>query len=207
MKYIMQIAIVIAAGMALALTPIGIHAVASSADIIHNFNLLHGMMIGGHGARLFDADVRAIGLYVAHLRDNGRQIPRIVADVSNGSNGACITGTCTVVERHDMCGGELNVIHTGAPAGTYTFSYEETSGECPTESWNQDSTLRPVFVIQAETSSPVPIYVSTDIEWAADHTLTQGTIYTGKFVHEGGSGGDLKTRLDLTDTKFTVTVW
>lgn len=89
----------------------------SIADINANFQHIHNNMVGGHGARLVDADVSASAAISYTKVQNGRGIARAMG----ASNGTCTTGTCTMVDT-------LNVTSvTWNSAGNYTVTLNYTA--------------------------------------------------------------------------------
>jgi hypothetical protein len=67
--------------------------ILSAADINANFSHIHSLMVGGHGARLVDADVSATANIVHSKLATPVLIPKAVAATSNDCNviGACAT--------------------------------------------------------------------------------------------------------------------
>lgn len=91
-------------------------------DLNANFAHIHNSMVGGHGARLVNADVSTSANITYTKIENGRGIARAWAEVS--ATCAC-PGTCTVTES-------LNVTSiTCAATGVYTvtFSYTATDAD------------------------------------------------------------------------------
>lgn len=82
----------------------------TAADLNANFNHIHGLMVGGHGARLVDADVSGSAAIASSKLAQGSGI----ADAWGVANGSM---TNSFVEGFNMTG----VTHAAA-ATTYTFT-------------------------------------------------------------------------------------
>lgn len=70
--------------------------VLTSADLNANFSHIHNTMVGGHGARLVNADVSASAAIAHSKLATPALVPKAFAYVTNGSDAACTTGTCTL---------------------------------------------------------------------------------------------------------------
>lgn len=69
----------------------------TSADLNANFQHIHNLMVGGHGARLVDADVSGSANIASSKLAAYRYIPRAWGDVS-----ACTSGTCTIIASESI---------------------------------------------------------------------------------------------------------
>lgn len=65
----------------------------TTADVNANFQHIHNSMVGGHGARLKDADVSATA-NISATKIAGKLIPRAWALIASG----CSAGACTLTE-------------------------------------------------------------------------------------------------------------
>lgn len=88
-------------------------------DLNANFSHIHNVMVGGHGARLVNADVSAsAGIASTKLAD-GPAIPKGLGYVDNGAGSAC-SATCTVTNSK----GTTSVTRSGA--GVYSINHSTT---------------------------------------------------------------------------------
>ena len=94
----------------------------SSSDLNANFSHIHNNMVGGHGARLVNADVSTTANIAYTKIQNGRGIARASASMPAA---ACAAGTCTVAES-------LNITSIAwSSTGVYlvTLSYTATDND------------------------------------------------------------------------------
>jgi hypothetical protein len=89
--------------------------ILKATDLNTNFNHLHDNMVGGHGARLLDADV-ASGAAIAHTKlATPALVAKAWASLVTVCNGAAAAGTaCTVDESSQVTG-----ISANGTAGQY----------------------------------------------------------------------------------------
>ena len=88
----------------------------SAADLNSNLNHIHNTMVGGHGARLVDADVSATAA-VAHSKlATPALVPKIWATVGSAT---CAASPCTVAAS----GGTYTNV-TRSAAGTYSLNFD-----------------------------------------------------------------------------------
>ena len=89
----------------------------TTTDLNANFAHIHNAMVGGHGARLVDADVSASAAIGYTKLQNGRGIARAWADVES----ICSADPCTISES-------LNVTSIArASEGVYTLTLAYTA--------------------------------------------------------------------------------
>lgn len=89
----------------------------SISDINSNFQHIHNQMVGGHGARLVNADVSTTANIEYTKVQNGRGIARAWADIES----SCTSNPCTVAES-------LNVTSVGwTSTGIYTVNLSYTA--------------------------------------------------------------------------------
>lgn len=93
----------------------------TSADLNANFQHIHNLMVGGHGARLVDADVSASANISNSKLAAYRMIPRAWVIMDN----ACVApATCTITASQNITS------VTSSATGTYTITlaYTATNG-------------------------------------------------------------------------------
>lgn len=91
--------------------------VITANDINANFQHIHNLMVGGHGARLVNADVNA-NAGIAHSKlATPALLPRIAA-IGGTPSAACTSGTCALTNLN----GIASIVHTGT-TGTYTVTF------------------------------------------------------------------------------------
>ena len=93
----------------------------TSAQLNANFAHLHSLMVGGHGARLVDADVSPSAAIATTKLAGGPLIPRSWVTMTY-TNGACGTGAaaCTVTTSDSMT-------ITGSAVGVYNVALGYTA--------------------------------------------------------------------------------
>lgn len=74
-----------------------------AADLNSNFTHIHNSMVGGHGARLVDADVSASALIAHSKLATPALVPRAWAKVGSGTT-ACAAGACTLAASSKVTG-------------------------------------------------------------------------------------------------------
>lgn len=93
-----------------------------SGDLNANFNHIHNTMVGGHGARLMNADVSASAA-IAHTKmASPALLPKAVAIVGSqvGGGTACTSGTCSLGFMQPAS--FFSVAHTATGKYTVTMS-------------------------------------------------------------------------------------
>ena len=89
--------------------------ILGSDDLNSNFSHIHGTMVGGHGARLVNADV-ASNAAIAHTKlATPALLPKAWAYVGSS---ACTTGTCA---QAASAGAAMTITWTGSGAYTVTW--------------------------------------------------------------------------------------
>lgn len=87
-------------------------------DLNTNFAHIHNTMVGGHGARLVNADVSASAAIASTKLADGAGIARGLGYVDNGAGSACNSSPCTVTNGRNVSGvtrsglGVYNIAHT-----------------------------------------------------------------------------------------------
>ena len=94
--------------------------ILTPTDLNANFAHIHNNMVGGHGARLVDADVSATAAIATTKLAGGALIPKAWAQLTT----ACTTGTCALADSS----GITSVVWTGTGAYTVTLSSARTGG-------------------------------------------------------------------------------
>lgn len=89
----------------------------SVSDINGNFQHIHNAMVGGHGARLVDADVSSSANIGFTKVQNGRGIARAWAEVA--STCTC-PGTCTIAESMNVS--SISCAATGVYTATLSYT-------------------------------------------------------------------------------------
>lgn len=92
----------------------------TSTDLNTNFSHIHHNMVGGHGARLIDADVSSIAAIASSKLAAYRMIPVAWATVEAN----CTAGTCTLASSQ----GITSIVRNGAGDYTVTMSSTRTDG-------------------------------------------------------------------------------
>lgn len=87
----------------------------SASQLNTNFSHIHNNMVGGHGARLVDADVSASAAISRSKLQNYQGLPTGFAKVGSGTT-ACSTGTCTLGDSHNVTSVTFN------STGNYTVT-------------------------------------------------------------------------------------
>jgi hypothetical protein len=73
----------------------------TASDLNGNFSHIHNLMVGGHGARLIDADVNASAAISSSKLAAYRLIPVAYARVLSGSP-PCSSGSCTLTSSNGV---------------------------------------------------------------------------------------------------------
>jgi hypothetical protein len=92
----------------------------NSADLNANFQHIHNNMVGGHGARLVDADVSASAAIASSKLAAYRYVPVAWANMGVG---ACTSGTCSI----DSSAGVTSIAKTGTGVYRVTMSTTRTN--------------------------------------------------------------------------------
>lgn len=92
----------------------------SASDLNSNFQHIHNAMVGGHGARLVDADVSTSAAIGYSKIQNGRGIARAWARVGPS---ACTAGTCTLNSSMNV----TSITFTSTGVYDLTLNYTATN--------------------------------------------------------------------------------
>lgn len=92
-----------------------VNEVLKATDLNNNFNHLHNTMVGGHGARLVDADVSTLAA-ISHTKlATPALVPKAWAVLTTVCDGAAAAGTaCTVNESS-----QVTAVKSNGTAGQY----------------------------------------------------------------------------------------
>jgi len=93
----------------------------SATQLNANFSHIHNNMVGGHGARLVDADVASNAAISRSKIQNYAALPVAWAKVGSGTT-ACASGTCTL-------GDSFGVASVTASSSVYTVTWSSTMGD------------------------------------------------------------------------------
>jgi hypothetical protein len=137
--------------------------VLNSNDLNANFSHLHNLMVGGHGARLVNADVSASAA-IAHTKmATPALLPK--ATVIVGANGTpCAAGTCTLREN---VGGIISSV-TYAAGSQYTVNFPVRSNADYTVLITPQTTDRQCQVMSTTTTTGFTYKCYTAAGVAAD---------------------------------------
>lgn len=93
----------------------------SASQLNSNFSHIHNNMVGGHGARLVDADVASNAAISRSKLQNYASLPVAWAKVGSGTT-ACASGTCAL-------GDSFGVASVTASSSVYTVTWSTTMGD------------------------------------------------------------------------------
>lgn len=85
------------------------------SDLNANFSHIHGSMVGGHGARLVDADVSASANVSTTKIQNGHGIAKAWGEVA----GTCVAGTCSISSSMNI----TSIVWSSTGVYTVTLNY------------------------------------------------------------------------------------
>lgn len=123
----------------------------TSADLNANFQHIHGLMVGGHGARLMDSDVNASANIATSKLAGKTLIPVAWATVLTN----CTSTPCTIDEANGISSitrsgaGTYNVVFT-TPRPDSTWGVVLTAGSC--SSGNCTCTGKPGGIVTTDFS-------------------------------------------------------
>lgn len=118
----------------------------SATDLNSNFTHIHNSMVGGHGARLLDADVSTSANIAYTKLQNGRGIARAFGRVA----GTCAAGTCTMDNQLNL----TSIVHTGTGVYTVTMNYTATNSSF-TALGNTENSTNICFAVPTSTTTTV----------------------------------------------------
>lgn len=110
-------ALVSTAAVAGAITVWNNNQTVTAAQLNGNFSHIHNTMVGGHGARLVDADVSSTAAIQHSKLLTPALVPKAWALVASGCDGA-MTNACTILASS----GITSVVGTGGAAGRYNVT-------------------------------------------------------------------------------------
>lgn len=90
----------------------------TSADLNANFQHIHNLMVGGHGARLVDSDISSLANISSSKLAAYRALPRAWVYATN-----CTGASCTVSASYNV----TSIARSGAGRYTVTLSYTATN--------------------------------------------------------------------------------
>jgi hypothetical protein len=96
----------------------------TASQLNANFNHIHNNMVGGHGARLVDADVASNAAISRSKLAAYQSLPLAWAKVGNGST-TCSSSPCTVADQYGVSG----VTRSGAGIYVVTLSTAMSDSE------------------------------------------------------------------------------